>query len=102
METAFKKGFWAGLATALFLAAAGLGVRALVRAGRNAGNSAEMRTFVNPQEQTNKEKNMLTVDVKGCASFVDGAKYDAFVKKALAAWDVLDAETGAGNDFLGW
>ena len=58
METAFKKGFWAGLATALFLAAAGLGVRALVRAGRNTGNSAEMRTFVNPQEQTNKEKKI--------------------------------------------
>ena len=33
---------------------------------------------------------MLTVNVKGCDSFVEGAKYDAYVEKALAAWDVLD------------
>ena len=45
---------------------------------------------------------MVKVDVKGCASFVDAAKYDSFVKKALDAFDVLESEQGAGNDFLGW
>jgi glucose-6-phosphate isomerase len=45
---------------------------------------------------------MVKVDVKGCASFVDAAKYDAYVKKALDAFDVLESEKGAGNDFLGW
>ena len=45
---------------------------------------------------------MVNVDVKGCRSFIDGAKYNEYVSKALAAYDVLDAENGAGNDFLGW
>lgn len=45
---------------------------------------------------------MVNVDVKGCASFVDAAKYDSYVKKALDAFDVLESEKGAGNDFLGW
>ena len=34
--------------------------------------------------------------------FVDAAKYEAFLGKALDAFDVLDSEKGAGNDFLGW
>ena len=45
---------------------------------------------------------MIKVDVKGCESFVDSAKYQAYVAKALDAFDVLKNETGAGNDFLGW
>ena len=45
---------------------------------------------------------MVKVDVKGCCGFVDGAKYDAYVGKALDAFDVLVAGNGAGNDFLGW
>ena len=45
---------------------------------------------------------MLKVDVKGCASFVDAAKYESYVNKALDAFDVLQSEKGAGNDFLGW
>jgi glucose-6-phosphate isomerase len=45
---------------------------------------------------------MIKVDVKGCASFVDAKQYDAYVKKALDAFDVLESEKGAGNDFLGW
>ena len=45
---------------------------------------------------------MVKVDVKGCCSFVDEAQYQAYVEKALAAFDVLEAETGEGNDFLGW
>ena len=45
---------------------------------------------------------MVKVDVKGCASFVDAAKYDAYVKKALDAFDVLESEKGTGNDFLDW
>ena len=45
---------------------------------------------------------MIKVDVKGCASFVDAAKYETYVNKALDAFDVLESEKGAGNDFLGW
>ena len=45
---------------------------------------------------------MVKVDVKGCGSFVDAAKYEAYVAKALDAFDVLEAGNGAGNDFLGW
>ena len=45
---------------------------------------------------------MVKVDVKGCASFVEPAKYEAYVNKALEAFDVLESEKGAGNDFLGW
>ena len=45
---------------------------------------------------------MVKVDVKGCCGFVDEAKYNAYVGKALDAFDVLVAGNGAGNDFLGW
>ena len=45
---------------------------------------------------------MVKVDVKGCCGFVDEARYSAYVDKALAAFDVLVAGNGAGNDFLGW
>ncbi|MCR4859126.1 MAG: glucose-6-phosphate isomerase [Bacteroidales bacterium] len=45
---------------------------------------------------------MVKVNVGGCSSFVKDADYQKYVDKALAAWDVLDAESGAGNDFLGW
>ena len=45
---------------------------------------------------------MIRVETKGCESFVDSAKYEAYVAKALDAFDVLKDETGAGNDFLGW
>ena len=45
---------------------------------------------------------MVKVDVKGCCSFVDAAKYEKYVEKALEGFDVLQGEKGAGNDFLGW
>ena len=45
---------------------------------------------------------MVKVNLSGCASFVKDADFKNYVKKALEAWDVLDAESGAGNDFLGW
>jgi len=45
---------------------------------------------------------MVKVNLEGCSSFVNSADYKEFVGKALAAYDVLDAENGAGNDFLGW
>ena len=45
---------------------------------------------------------MVKVNVGGCSSFVKDADYQKYVEKALAAYDVLDSETGAGNDFLGW
>ena len=45
---------------------------------------------------------MVKVNVGGCSSFVQDAEYQKYVGKALAAFDVLEAESGAGNDFLGW
>ena len=45
---------------------------------------------------------MVKVNLGGCSSFVNDADYEAYVEKALAALEVLENETGAGNDFLGW
>ena len=45
---------------------------------------------------------MVKIDVKGCASFADAASLKAYTAKALDAFDVLESEKGAGNDFLGW
>jgi len=45
---------------------------------------------------------MVKLKLEGCDSFVKKADYEAYVEKALAAYDVLDSEKGAGNDFLGW
>lgn len=45
---------------------------------------------------------MLKVNLGGCSSFIKDADYKEYIDKALAAFDVLESETGAGNDFLGW
>ena len=45
---------------------------------------------------------MVKFNAGGCSSFVKDAEYQKYVEKALAAYDVLEAENGAGNDFLGW
>ena len=45
---------------------------------------------------------MVKFDLGGCSSFVKEADYKEYVDKALQAFDVLESETGAGNDFLGW
>ena len=45
---------------------------------------------------------MVKVNLGGCSSFVKDAGYTSYVKKALSAFAVLEAGTGAGNDFLGW
>lgn len=45
---------------------------------------------------------MIKVNVSGCKTFVKDAQYSEYVGKALEAFDVLDGEQGAGNDFLGW
>ncbi len=45
---------------------------------------------------------MVQVNLGGCSSFVKDADYKAYVEKALIALDVLEKESGAGNDFLGW
>ena len=45
---------------------------------------------------------MVKVNLGGCSSFVNDAAYKAYVEKALAAFDTLESEQGAGNDFLGW
>jgi glucose-6-phosphate isomerase len=45
---------------------------------------------------------MLKVNLGGCSSFVNDAEYKEYVNKALSCLEVLENETGAGNDFLGW
>ena len=45
---------------------------------------------------------MVKIDLGGCSSFVKDADYKEYVGKALEAFDVLESEKGAGNDFLGW
>ena len=45
---------------------------------------------------------MVKVNLGGCSSFVNDADYKAYVEKAVAALEVLENETGKGNDFLGW
>ena len=45
---------------------------------------------------------MVKVNVNGCDSFVKGSQYKEYVEKALKAYDTLQDEKGAGNDFLGW
>ena len=45
---------------------------------------------------------MVKVNLGGCSSFVNDADYKTYVQKALAAFDTLQNEDGAGNDFLGW
>ncbi len=45
---------------------------------------------------------MVKVNLGGCSSFVNDADYKSYLEKAFAAFDVLENETGAGNDFLGW
>lgn len=45
---------------------------------------------------------MVKFDFGGCAPFVKDADYNKFLAKALDAFDVLQEEKGAGNDFLGW
>ena len=45
---------------------------------------------------------MVKVNLGGCSSFVKDADYKKYLSKALDAFDVLESETGAGNDFLGW
>lgn len=45
---------------------------------------------------------MVKVDFGGCSSFVEHAEYQEYLQKALSSLDVLEDETGAGNDFLGW
>lgn len=45
---------------------------------------------------------MVKVNLGGCSSFVKDADYKAYLGKALDAFDVLESEQGAGNDFLGW
>ena len=45
---------------------------------------------------------MVKVNVEGCSSFINSAKYQKYVEKAFAAYDTLEAGDGEGNDFLGW
>ena len=45
---------------------------------------------------------MVKIDLSGCDSFVAKERFDEYLNKALAAQKVLEEETGAGNDFLGW
>ncbi len=47
-------------------------------------------------------RDMVKVNLGGCSSFVNESEYKSYVAKALDAFDVLESEKGAGNDFLGW
>lgn len=52
--------------------------------------------------QNVKYNTMVKVDFGGCSSFIEDAEYQEYLQKALSSLDVLENETGAGNDFLGW
>ena len=45
---------------------------------------------------------MVKIDLTGCDAFVKPEVFDRYVNKALEAQVVLEEQTGAGNDFLGW
>ena len=45
---------------------------------------------------------MIKIDTQGCAAFTQDAEIQNYLDKALAAFDILASEQGAGNDFLGW
>ncbi len=45
---------------------------------------------------------MLKVNLGGCSSFVKDAEYKQYEAKALEALEIVENESGAGNDFLGW
>ncbi len=45
---------------------------------------------------------MIKVDIEGCKPFVKAEEFEQYADKALDAFDVLQSEKGAGNDFLGW
>ena len=45
---------------------------------------------------------MVNISVGGCEPFVKKEEYDVYLKKAFDAFDELQGEKGAGNDFLGW
>ena len=45
---------------------------------------------------------MIKVNLGGCSSFVKDADFAEYTAKALDAFDELEGEKGAGNDFLGW
>lgn len=45
---------------------------------------------------------MVKINVSGCDSFVKSTQYQDYLGRALDAFDVLQSEKGAGNDFLGW
>lgn len=45
---------------------------------------------------------MVNVNLGGCSSFVKDADFKKYLDKAYEAFDVLENESGAGNDFLGW
>ncbi|MBQ0150211.1 MAG: glucose-6-phosphate isomerase [Bacteroidales bacterium] len=53
-------------------------------------------------EISKTKHKMVKVNLGGCSSFVNDADYKTYVQKALAAFDTLQNEDGAGNDFLGW
>ncbi len=45
---------------------------------------------------------MVKIDLTGCDAFIKPEVFDRYVNNALEAQVVLENQTGAGNDFLGW
>ena len=46
--------------------------------------------------------NIIKIDWRSTASFVDAGTLDAWREKALQALIKLESRKGEGNDFLGW
>ena len=44
----------------------------------------------------------MTLDLKNISKFVSEAEFNAELKHAEKAFNVLNSKSGAGNDFLGW
>lgn len=45
---------------------------------------------------------MIKTDFSGCRPFVGPQTYDAALRRAHEAFEILEGGTGAGHDFLGW
>ncbi|MCQ2184139.1 MAG: glucose-6-phosphate isomerase [Bacteroidales bacterium] len=45
---------------------------------------------------------MVKFNAAGCSQFVSDTRYKEYLSKAVRALDVVEKESGEGNDFLGW
>ena len=45
---------------------------------------------------------MIKIDKSGCAPFASQEQIKQYLDKAIAGFDTLEGDKGAGNDFIGW